>query len=207
MTQSAKSMSDWLLESAKKNPEGALLLAAGAVLLLRRSGAVSAISETSLAQTASESVRSAASSAKDLASDAVGTASQAGKDYVSETVSAVTERTNRAAQNTLSSVQSAVEKIVRDQPLLVAMAGIAAGAGLAAVFPDSDFEKNMLKPVSASVNDAANSVGEAAKDAFDRANEKFKEVAEERGLTTEGLKKMAGEVVSAAAPGIAKEAR
>ena len=49
MTQSATSVSDWLLNSARKNPEGALLLAAGAVLLLRRSGAVAAIADSDLA--------------------------------------------------------------------------------------------------------------------------------------------------------------
>ena len=35
--QSGARISDWLLGSARKNPEGLLLLAAGAVLLMRKS--------------------------------------------------------------------------------------------------------------------------------------------------------------------------
>jgi hypothetical protein len=58
------------------------------------------------------------------------------------------------------------------------------------------------------VSDAVNYVGDEAKEALDRATDKFKDVATERGLTSEGLKKMASEVASAAAPqlGGAREA-
>ena len=38
MSGSAGNTSDWLLGAMKKNPEGLLLLAAGAVLLMRKTG-------------------------------------------------------------------------------------------------------------------------------------------------------------------------
>ena len=112
----------------------------------------------------------------------------------------MTEGTNLTTEKTLTAVRSAVEKVVKEQPLLVAMAGIVAGAGLAAILPASEFEKDALNPVAGKVSDAVNYVGDEAKHAFDRASEKFKEVAEERGLTSDGLKKMADDVVGAARP-------
>ena len=90
-----------------------------------------------------------------------------------------------------------IENVVREQPLLIALAGIAAGAGVAAVFPVSSMEKEAFEPVNKHVEDAVQYASAEAKDALGRAGDKLKEVVQDKGLTTDGLKRMAGEVISA----------
>ena len=205
MTQSISTgLTDWLINSAKRNPEGALLLAAGAVLLLRQTGAAAAVGRIEVAQKAADTVRDTADAAvsygSDIAAKAADTATNFGSDlkkYAESGTDEISKHAQRAASTATSSLKSAVDNIVRDQPLLIALAGIAAGAGVAAVFPTSNLEKKALDPVSKQVGDAVQYARNEAKEALGRASDKLQEVAQDKGLTSDGLKKMAGEVVSA----------
>lgn len=200
-------LSDWLINSARKNPEGALLLAAGAVLLLRRTGVAASVGDSELARKSSDTVREAASAAKDYVGSVTAKASDAARDYTTEaqnyareTADSVSNRTAEVAKSARTSLQGTIDNLVREQPLFVALAGLAAGAGVAAAFPTSEVEKRAFEPVSRQLGDAVKYAGAEAKDAVTRATDKVKNIAEERGLTGEGLKKMAADVVTAAAP-------
>jgi hypothetical protein len=72
---------------------------------------------------------------------------------------------------------------VQDQPLAVAMAGLAAGAAVAAVFPATEIEKQTLGPLREEVSEQAGRFGERMKDATAKAGEKLKDVAQERGMS------------------------
>ena len=205
MTQyTSAGLTDWLISSAKRNPEGALLLAAGAVLLLRHTGAAAAVVQSEVAQRAAGTVQDTADAAvnygSDLAAKTVDKATTLGSDlkkYAESGTEEITMQAQRVASKATSSLKLAVDNIVRDQPLLIALAGIAAGAGVAAVFPTSNLEKKALDPVSKQVGDAVQYARNEAKEALGRASDKLQEVAQDKGLTSDGLKKMAGEVVSA----------
>ena len=84
--------------------------------------------------------------------------------------------------------------ILQNQPLTIAVAGVAAGAALAAAFPPTDLEKQTLGPVGDQVSKTAERVGDQLKQATAKAGEKLKSAAAERGLNVEGLKDVAGEV-------------
>ncbi len=202
-------MSEWLLASVRQNPEGLLLLAAGAVLLMRRGsssperpherpragsvrpyqqscgfyGATTTMDESEpdewepgVAERVREKAGSFASSASEYAGEA------------RRTVGAQSERMVRSAQGSMS-------RILQEQPLLIAVAGLAAGAVVASAFSASRMERQTLGPIGDQLSDAASRVGEQLQEATSKAGEKLKSAAEERGMNAEGLK----EVVSDAA--------
>ena len=96
-----------------------------------------------------------------------------------------------------STFQSTMNRVLQDQPLVVALAGMAAGAAVAAAFPTTDFEKETLGPLGEQVSDAASRVGEQLKEATVKAGEKLKNVVDEKGLNSSGLKDVASEVAGA----------
>jgi hypothetical protein len=96
-----------------------------------------------------------------------------------------------------STAQSTLDRVIQDQPLLVAVAGLAAGAAVAAAFPATEIEKQTLGPVGEQVSEAAERVGEQLKEATGKAGEKLKDAAEQRGLNAEGMKEVAKEVAEA----------
>jgi hypothetical protein len=85
-------------------------------------------------------------------------------------------------------------RVLREQPLAVAAAGLAAGAAIAAVFPSMEIEERTLGRAGESLRDAAQKARERVKDATVKPGEPLKDAAEERGLTSEGLKDLAGDV-------------
>jgi hypothetical protein len=87
-----------------------------------------------------------------------------------------------------------MNRVLREQPLAVMMAGLAAGAAVAAVFPTTEIEERTLGGAGEGVRQAAGKAVERVKAAADKAGEHLKSAAEERGLTSEGLKELAGEV-------------
>jgi hypothetical protein len=84
--------------------------------------------------------------------------------------------------------------MLRDQPLAVAVAGLAAGAIVAAAFPTTDIEGRTLGGAREALTDAASRAGDAVMGAAGKAGEHLKTAAQERGFTAEGLKDLAGEV-------------
>ena len=88
-------------------------------------------------------------------------------------------------------------RILREQPLTVAVLGVAAGAAVAAVFPTTDVESQALGGARDALTDMANKVGENVMGAAGAAGERLKSAASERGLTQEGLKEVARDVADA----------
>jgi hypothetical protein len=215
---------DWLIGTARRNPEALLLLAAGCCLLMRSGGNLSAKAashsrygedseryQSQASRTpsdigrASSNVRDGLSRAADSATDY---ASQI-KDRVSDTASSyaqsisesaddtrrnVSERSARLKRQAQSTLQSGMDRVLRDQPLAVAMAGLAAGAAVAAVFPSTGIEDRTFGGAREALTEAAGKAGERVVEAAGKAGERLKSAAEERGLTSEGLKELAGEV-------------
>jgi hypothetical protein len=222
-TDTYSQAADWLMGTARRKPEALLLLAAGCCLLMRSGGHSSARAashrygedashsrygedseryQPQSSRTPSDigrgplNVREGLSRAADSATDY---ASQI-KDRVSDTASSYAQsisefadgaRLKRQAQSTL---RSGMDRVLRDQPLAVAMAGLAAGAAVAAVFPSTRIEDRTFGGAREAVTEAAGKAGERVMEAAGKAGERLRSAAEERGLTSEGLKELAGEV-------------
>jgi hypothetical protein len=201
--------SEWLLNTVKQNPEGLLLLAAGAVLLLRKSSSASARSvsraysqsNSQYPQPAGASVgdtmRESAAGFADQAKEAVSSFASSASGYAGEARRAVGEQSERIVRSTQSTLQSSMDRVLQDQPLLIAAAGLAAGVAVAAAFPATAMEKQALGPIGDQISEAAGRVGEQLQQATAKAGEKLKSAADERGLNTDGLKEVATEVASA----------
>jgi hypothetical protein len=200
---------EWILNTIKRNPEGLLLLAAGAVLMLRTGSNLSARSTfeddgptrgVQVVDTLSDTARRATDAASSYASAATDTARQtmeAAKSYASsagEYAEQATRKVSDQSERLIKQTKSMTRGVLENQPLAILAAGLAAGAALAAVFPTSELEKETLGPVGEQASKAAAHVGEQLKQATMKAGEKLKSAAEERGLHSEGLKDVAGEV-------------
>ena len=209
---------DWLAGAARRNPEALLLLAAGACLLMRSRGSSSSRSparsqyrdidhgqqagsgrtSSSAGRTASnlrEGISRAADSAADYASDIkerVSDTASAYADSISEfaqdTTRAVSERSSRLGRQAQSTLQDGVERVLRDQPLAVAVAGLAAGAAVAALFPSTEVEGRTLGGAREALTGAAGKAGEMVMDAAEKAKERLQSAAEERGFSSPAFK-------------------
>ena len=191
---------EWMLNAIKRNPEGLLLLAAGAVLMLRTGARASGAAQSMAAaygqkpETYSGAVRKTFDAAVDAAQQTVNAASSyasAASDYADKARRTFGEQSERISRQT----QSAASSILQNQPLAIVMAGIAAGAAIAAVFPPTDLERDTLGPIGDEMSKAAERLGDQLKEATTKAGETLKTAADQRGLNTEGLKEVAGEVV------------
>jgi len=215
---------DWLAGAARRNPEALLLLAAGACLLMRSRGASSSrapsrspygeVAQSQQAGSAgmSSSAGRVSSNLRDGLSRAADTATDYAaqiKDRVSETASAyadsvsefaddarrsVSERSARLGRQAQSTLQGSMDRVLRDQPLAVAVAGLAAGAAVAALFPSTEMEGRTLGGAREALTGAAGKAGEMVMDAAGKASERLKTAARERGLSSEGLQGLANEV-------------
>jgi hypothetical protein len=218
------------MSAVKKNPEGLLLLAAGCALLLRnkRSPGTSQSHRTRSSgsgERGSGPHRSGQRNDWDLAEGMSRTAEKA-REYattVGEAVSETTEEYVSAAGEyaddarrmivkqsgrIAEQAQGAIERIAREQPLAVAVAGLAAGAAIAAAFPTTRIERETLGEAGKTLSEAASSAGERLSKAASAAGERLKEAAEEKGLNKEGIKEVASGVADAfekTVTGVAKE--
>jgi ElaB/YqjD/DUF883 family membrane-anchored ribosome-binding protein len=203
---------DWVVTTARRRPEALLLMAAGAALLMRGSGATSwsrpahthgraswqdettASARANVNRTAeeassyagemrdrvSDTARAYASTAADYAQDArrrVGEYAGAAREHLSS----ATDQVTRSAQ---SAAHSAAD-VLREQPLLIAALGLAAGAAVAALFPATDIERRTLGPAGEALVGAAEAAGRDFVDRAARTGEEMRRTAEE------GLKDMA----------------
>jgi hypothetical protein len=152
------------------------------------------------------------SAASDYARDIQERVSDAAADYtnnissrVSDTANSVADAASVASRNIVESsksigrqaqttIQSTIEGVLRDQPLAVAAVGFVAGAAVAAAFPATDVETRALRGARESLSEAVDEAGRKVMGAAGKAGERLKAVAEEKGLTTDGLKNLAGDV-------------
>ena len=206
---------DWLLQTLTRNPEGLLLLGAGCALLFRsgRSSQQSQPARTyhGFENEQREQAQSSAREWADGASRVADSARAAGKavsdtaagyaaaatEYAQDTGQQVLEQSRRMADQAQSTVQS----LVREQPLAVALAGIAAGAAVAAAFPATRWERRTLGPAGRQISDAAQTAAQTAREriteATSAAGERLMSAAQQGGLNAEGLKQVAREVAGA----------
>lgn len=189
--------SDWLLHAAKQNPEGLLLLAAGAVLLMRKSGfprlAVDRGRFTQDDTTATNAIGGTADAVFRTADQVVSSAS----GYAEKAKLTAAESSDRLLRQAQSTYRGTKERVLRDSPLVVALAGAAAGAALAAAFPPSDLEKQTIGPIGAQLTEAASNMSEQLKEAAGKAGETLKHATDQHGLNPDGLKEVAADVADA----------
>jgi hypothetical protein len=232
---------DWLVGTAKRNPEALLVLAAGCALLLRGRGksapeyrridhwgnehrgdypaegyveeatraagkatqfasdAAGAATQYAadvkdrVAETAGTYASSAAETARSYASTVADYAGDAGRSVASQT-SRLADQASNLADQAGSAIRSGAGSVMREQPLAVAVLGIAAGAAIASFFPSTGIEQRTLRPARDAVADAAARLGENLKEAAGEAGERLTQSAADRGLSVDGVKQMAKEV-------------
>jgi uncharacterized phage infection (PIP) family protein YhgE len=223
MTNYSKtSTANWLLGTVKRNPEGLLLLAAGCALVLRSTRSTERPQHSDTYRDLPEYQRQHraniagndvshqrgttdwAEGASRVADNAREYASSVGK-AVSETAAnyaaAVTEYADGTRQKAVKQsrrladqAQSSMQSLVQEQPLAVALAGLAAGVAVAAAFPATTWERRTLGPAGQRLSEAAETAREKISETTSAAGERLKSAAQERGLSAEGLKEVAREV-------------
>lgn len=159
----------------------------------------------------SEGVSQATGKAKDIAgkareyvSDITDRTVESAGAYASSMSDSVSDYADRARRGVVDgsgqvaeTLQQTMQRVVREQPLSVALVGLAAGAAVAAAFPATEVEGRMFGPTRQKFADAVGQAGEQLKSAGARAGERLAEVAEERGLNRDGLKEAARDVADA----------
>jgi hypothetical protein len=75
-------------------------------------------------------------------------------------------------------LQGSINRVLRDQPLAVALAGLAAGAAVAAVLPSTQIEGRTLEGAREVLTQAAGEAGESVLGAAANAGERLKGAAE-----------------------------
>jgi ElaB/YqjD/DUF883 family membrane-anchored ribosome-binding protein len=221
-THSSSQAGDWVLDTARRNPEALLLVAAGCCLLMRSGSSWSKAGRTrnvqhehdtgtyrsdpsyqatdtseSMARKAGETISRAADSAGEYASNVKQRVTKAASSYA-DTVSRYTQDTGRSlyeqSRQAQSTLQESVSRIVREQPFAVAVVGLAAGAALAAIFPSTRIENRTFGGTREALAEAAGRAGENLMEAATEAGQRFVSGVAQRGLSSEGLKDLAGEV-------------
>lgn len=152
-------------------------------------------------RTVGESLSESAHSAGDYVSDVGGRVAETASDYASsvsnyaeDVARGAVEQTGRLAHQAQTSLQNTISRVVQEQPLAVALAGVAAGAAVAAAFPVTELENRTLRTTGEQVREAAGKAGEQLKDAASKAGQRLAAAADERGLNTEGFKEVARDV-------------
>lgn len=229
---------DRIFSAARNNPEGLMLLAAGAALVLRRGSSSTTRANTSgqdwdsrdeygnppgagqgagewrgsagLSQAAdserpyagqyADTARQYASDVRQYAADVgnrvADTASayaSSTADYANEAGRATMEKSGQFVSQVQSALQDTGRRLLQDQPLLVALAGLAAGAAVAAALPRTDIEERTLGPAGEQLTEYATQTAEQLKTAGMKAGEQLMSSAQQRGLSPDGLKEMAHE--------------
>jgi hypothetical protein len=164
----------------------------------------------------SDTARSYAASASeiknrvtDAASSYAASAADYAADYAENARRSISEGSERLASQAQYAFETTADTM-RDQPLLVAALGLAAGAAVAAFFPATDLERRTLGEAREVIADAATRASENLVGAAGQAGERLKAGVAERGLNTEGLKELARDVAetfTTAASGKTEEPR
>jgi hypothetical protein len=208
---------NWLMGTARRNPEALLLLAAGCVLLMRVGGSSAKASSRTRYEDdysmqpaaspprgsniredlsrAAETATEYATELKERISETASSYADSVSDYAEDVRRKVSEHAERFTRQAQSTMQSSVNRVLREQPLALVVAGLAAGAAVAALLPRTEIENRTLGGARDALTDAASKAGETLMGAAGEAGEQLKSAAEERGLRSEGVKSLAEEVV------------
>jgi hypothetical protein len=149
---------DWLIGTARRNPEALLLLAAGCALLMRTRGS----SRSAIEQQAyvSHSAEDHASNLGNKVSKMAGEYAESVSGFVQEASRNVAQQSDRFRRKAQTTVEGGMKRVLREQPLAVALAGLAAGAAVAAAFPRTELENRTLGPAHDALTKAAAKAGE-----------------------------------------------
>jgi hypothetical protein len=194
----------WLWSAVANNPEGLLLLAAGVVLLMRKSApAATRVGERSrqpydIDRRTGPDLSSLGAQAGYAAESIEASATK----YAREASRATTEGTNYIMRQAQAIFGSGLDRALNEQPLLVALGGFAAGAALAAVLPTSNVEKQALGPMGAQFSEEASRFGDQLKDTASKAAGTLKTAVQEHGLGADGVKKIVSDVTDVVREGM-----
>jgi len=200
---------DWLLDTVQRKPEALLLIAAGCALLMRSgrpmAGMWSARGNLHPRQNRSAVVEQDSIPERETgyASKVAETVSEYG-DTARQAVSSYAEGAKRGISDssdwlraTAETTYNTASDALRDQPILIAGLGLAAGAALAAFFPTTEFERGAGAALAAKASEVGDQVLAAAERAGERARDTVKEAVAERVLAP-AVKEVVGEVVGIA---------
>lgn len=197
-------MLDRAIDAAKRNPEGALLLAAGCALLMRGVNAAAGRIRTGYDHQDRSSfgmddeagadgsgahglMQSARAYASEMGGKVAHTA-EAAAGLAADARRAAVARTGEAARGVRSGTSDAVGRMLDEQPLAVGLIGVAAGVLIAAALPGSKMERRAFAPVGRQLGETAQEARRRLKRAAERTRDRAVEMAEEHGLTRQGLK-------------------
>jgi hypothetical protein len=203
MSRYSNNDTDWLMGAARRNPEAVLCLAAACCLLLRSGSSFSSErseydddvrgyqsasrGDSPNARRVRDGLSRAADSASDYASkikdrfyDVASSSTESISDFAEVTSRNVSEGSARWRRQTQVTLQGSINRVLRDQPLAVALARLAAGAAVAAVLPSTQIEGRTLEGAREVLTQAAGEVGESVLGAAANAGERLKGAAEER---------------------------
>jgi hypothetical protein len=183
----------WLIDTAKRNPEGILVVAAGCALLMRSRGAFSSSGKDSVSGSSRDaSTLSRASESATQMAGSIGTRiAEAGSQVTGqagEMAKTLSAQTSEVAAKAQSLVGSGFGQLVREQPLAFIALGLAAGAAVAALLPATAIEERTLGGARDAISAMSGNLVAAATDAGQRLKEGITERA------SEGLKELAQEV-------------
>lgn len=177
--------------------EAASHAGSGAVRGAQSAGAAVAEATGHLRDTAASAASGAAGKVREAA-DAVGsrvadTAAAVGNaaghyaKAATETLTTQTEHLAEETANLAHDLSARIAQMAREQPLMVAAAGLAIGAAIAALLPRTDFEDSLMgetsEAVKESVSEAAAETYEKTKEAASHVVEEITDAAKEEGLT------------------------
>ena len=209
--QTSNQTGDWLLDTVQRKPEAVLLIAAGCALLMRsgrrvvdiwsvRESALPSLSQnrpgTAEQSSVTESAKAYASKAADTVSEYSDTARQTVSDYAEGTTRGISDSSDWLRTKAETTYNTASEAL-RDQPVLVAALGLAAGAALAAFFPTTEVERRAGAALAAKASEVGDQVLAAAEKAGERARDTVRDAVTERVLAP-AVKEVVGEVVGIA---------
>jgi hypothetical protein len=213
---------DMLIDTAKRNPEALLVLAAGCALLMRTKSAREheprhegpyyreAEQRSRESGGFTEAARDATVDTANRVADATRTYASAVSDRAHEGAAklsgyADSMRTSAAEfpERARAGIEGGFARVLREQPLAIAVLGIAAGATLAAILPATRAESQAFAPARDAMVDAASRAAENVKTAAGAAGEQLKQAARERGLHMEGIKDVARDVAGTFADRVA----
>ncbi|HEY4405096.1 MAG TPA: hypothetical protein VGN55_10600 [Xanthobacteraceae bacterium] len=204
------SAGDWVMNTVRRNPEGLLLFAAGCALLMRSGasplaksfsaypgtserGRAESMRPSSLRDGVAQAAGGAADYVTDVKDRVVDTASSYA-DSVSEYAGNISDQSARMTRQAQSTLQTGMNRVLREQPLAVAIMGVAAGAAIAAAFPVSDIENQTFGGARDALTDAVSKAGDSLVGAAGAAGDRLKAAAEQRGLNQDGIKEIARDV-------------
>jgi hypothetical protein len=152
------------------------------------------VNETAAA--VSEKASQYASSVSDSANAMSGRVSEYASslsDQASEFGNRISDHTMRMSARAQSSMQEGLGRMVKEQPFALAALGVAVGATVAAFLPPTEAERDALRPLGDAAAGAVTAAKERVGEAVSATGEHLQNAAEQRGLSSEGIKDMARE--------------